>query len=194
MPNVARVNGFKAVKYANGAMYNGQANLYFIPSSDATAVAIGDVVKLTGAADSQGVPAVTRMSNGSTDVAIGVVVGLGIDPTNLNTPQFRVASTNRYVLVADDPNIVYEANCAGTAAYNADPGLNVGVSLGAGVSTTTGNSSMQADLATKATTSTLPFRIVGFVQRADMDYADTSNAKVLVAFNTHSARASVTGV
>lgn len=194
MANVARVNGFKAVKYVNGAVWNGQANTYFIPSSDSTAVAVGDVVKLTGAGDSQGVPAVARIANGSTDVPVGVVVGLVIDPTNLNTPQYRVASTNRYVLVADDPNIVYEVNCSGTAAYATDPGLNTGVSLGAGVSTTTGNSSMQADLATKATTSSLPFRIIGFVQRPDMDYSDTSNAKVLVTFNTHSARAGVAGV
>jgi hypothetical protein len=194
MANVARVNGLRPVRYFGGAKYNAQANMYAVRAADSTALAVGDVVKLDGGADAQGVPSVTRMANGSTDAPLGVVVGLVIDPTNLNTPQYRVASTLRYVMVADDPQLVFEANCSGTAAYNADSGLNVGISLGAGVSTTTGASSMQVDLSTKATTNSLPFKIFGFSQKADMDYSDTSNAKVLVLMNNHQRAAGVTGV
>lgn len=194
MANVARVNGLRPVRYFSGAMYNGMANWYAVRAADSTALAIGDVVKLDGGADAQGVASVTRMADGSADAPHGVVVGIQVDPTNLNTPQYRAASTLRYVQVCDDPNVVFEANCSGTASYAADPGLNVGIALGSGVSTTTGNSSMQVDLSTKATTSTLPFKIIGYSQKQDMDYSDTSNAKVLVIMNNTDRVAGVTGV
>ena len=45
MANTSRISGFRPVKHSTGAPYNGQANLYYFPSTDGTAAYVGDVVK-----------------------------------------------------------------------------------------------------------------------------------------------------
>lgn len=190
MASVSRAKGFSPVRSITGAPYNGAANVYFIPASDGTAVYIGDVVKLAGDARSPaGVPTVTRA--GATDQMLGVVVGIlfsGIGDTMnippvvpLDTPVYRLASTDRYVLVADDPNIVFEAQCSGTLG-TADIGLNVSPTTTAG-STTTGVSGEQIDLSTKATTATLPFKLVAIPQRPDNQITDSFVNAYVVANN-----------
>lgn len=179
MASVSRINGFRPVKSITGAPYSGGANVYFVPSSDSTVIMVGDAVKLAGdARAASGAPTVTRC--GATDVAVGIVVGIlftgegdlnNIPPVNdLNTPVYRRASTDRYLLVADDPNLIYEVQYAGTsvaaATITANVGLNGQFTTTAG-STTTGASGMQLDSSGLATTATLPLKIVGFPQRPD---------------------------
>jgi len=185
MASVSRANGFRPVKTITGAPYNGQANLYFVPSSDSTVIMVGDAVKLAGdARAATGAPTVTRA--GATDVAVGIVVGIvftgvgditNIPPVNnLNTPVYRAASTDRYLLVCDDPNVVYEVQYAGTSVaagtITANVGLNGQFTTTAG-STTTGASGMQLDSSGLATTATLPIKIVGFPNRPDNIPGDT---------------------
>jgi hypothetical protein len=187
MASVSRINGFRPVKSITGAPYNGQANVYFVPASDATVIMVGDAVKLLGdARAASGVPTVTRVS-GATDIPVGIVVGIlftGIaneaqntPPVNdLNTPMYRRASTDRYLLVADDANLVYEVQYAATsvagATITANVGLNGQFTLTAG-STTSGSSGMQLDSVGLATTATLPLKIVGFPNRPDNIPGDT---------------------
>lgn len=191
MASVSRINGFSPVKSITGAPYSGRASTYFIPSSDSTAVMVGDLVKLAGSARAAtGVPTVTRAD--ATDAVVGVVVGISFEGqgdaanipsvTNLNTPIYRAASTDAYVLVADDPNLVFEAQCTGTLAV-ADIGLNVSPDVTAG-STTTGNSGESIDLSTKATTATLPLKLVGFPNRPDNLITD-SYVNAYVVINNH---------
>jgi hypothetical protein len=179
MASVSRINGFRPVKTITGASWNGQANLYFVPSSNSDVIMVGDAVRLLGdARAATGAPTVARC--GATDVAVGVVVGilftgvgdtLNIPPvTDLNTPVFRRASTDRYLLVCDDPNVVYEVQYAATgvaaATITANVGLNGQFTTTAG-NTTSGSSGMQLDSAGLATTATLPLKIVGFPNRPD---------------------------
>jgi len=95
---------------------------------------------------------------------------------NLNTPVYRAASTDRYLLVADDPQIIYEVQYAGTsvaaATITANVGLNGQFTTTAG-STVTGASGMQLDSSGLATTATLPLKIVGFPNRPDNIPGDT---------------------
>jgi hypothetical protein len=95
---------------------------------------------------------------------------------NLNTPVYRAASTDRYLLVCDDPNVVYEVQYAGTsvaaATITANVGLNGQFTTTAG-STVTGASGMQLDSSGLATTATLPLKIVGFPNRPDNIPGDT---------------------
>ena len=185
MASVSRINGFRPVKSITGAPYNGQANLYFVPSSDSTVIMVGDAVKLAGdARAATGAPTVTRA--GATDIAVGIVVGIvftgvgdvtNVPPVNnLNTPVYRAASTDRYLLVCDDPNVVYETEYAGTsvaaATITANVGLNGQFVTTAG-NTTTGASGMQLDSSGLATTATLPLKIVGFPNRPDNSPGDT---------------------
>lgn len=185
MASVSRINGFRPVKSITGAPYSGAANLYFVPASDSTVIMVGDAVKLAGDARSAtGAPTVTRC--GATDTPVGVVVGIlftgvgdltNVPPVdNLNTPVYRRASTDRYLLVADDPNLVYEVQYAGTsvaaATITANVGLNGQFTTTAG-STTSGSSGMQLDSSGLATTATLPLKVVGFPNRPDNIPGDT---------------------
>ncbi len=179
MSSVSRINGFTPVKTTNGGAWNGQSNLYFLSSGDSTVVMVGDAVKLAGdARAATGAPTVTRC--GATDVPIGIVVGIAFEgvgdltnmpPVNdLNTPIYRRASTDRYVYVCDDPNVIYEVQYAATsvaaATITANVGLNGQFTTTAG-STTTGSSGMQLDSTGLAATATLPLKIVGFPNRPD---------------------------
>ena len=184
MSSVNRLNGFRPVKSITGAPYNGAANVYFVPSSDSTVIMVGDAVKLAGdARAATGAPTVTRA--GATDAAVGIVVGIlftgvgdltNMPPVNdLNTPVYRRASTDRYLLVCDDPNVIYEAQYLTTsvaaATITANVGLNGSFDVTAG-STTSGASGMSI-AALSATTATLPLKVVGFPQRPDNIPGDT---------------------
>jgi len=185
MSSVSRLNGFKPVKTLTGAPYNGQSELAFVPASDSTVIMVGDAVKLLGdARAATGAPTVTRVS-GATDIAYGIVVGImftGVGDTvntppvnDLNTPVYRRASTDRYLMVCTDPNIVYEAQYLTTsvaaATITANVGLNGSWDLTAG-STSTGSSGMSI-AALSATTATLPLKVVGFPNRPDNNPGDT---------------------
>ena len=179
MSSVSRLNGFRPVKTVTGAPYSGATNVYFVPASDSSVIMVGDAVKLLGdARAATGAATVTRVSAG-TDIPVGVVVGIlfsgvgdaqNVPPvTDLNTPVYRRASTDRYVLVCDDPNVVYESQYLGTsvaaATITANVGQNAQIDVTAG-STTSGSSGMSVST-TLATTATLPLKIVGFPQRPD---------------------------
>lgn len=182
MANVSRINGLRPVKHLNGSPYMGNLETFAVLASDGTALFVGDVVKSAGTADADGVQAITR-STANTDAVLGVIVGFVPDYSNLAIPsQFRSASTARKALVCVDPTVVYEVQ-ADAAAAVADIGLNTGLDFTAG-SAVTGLSAMQADMATKATTATLPLKIVGVVQRPDSDMADSANWKLHVTLNT----------
>ena len=201
MANVDRPNGLRPVRYASGAPYNGACNMYLIPSGDATAVFVGDLVKpftsggaaalFVNGVDCGGMPTVIQSAAG--DPSIGVVVGFLPDQSNLNAVNYRVASTNRIALVADDPTLLFEIQevSGGTALTAAEVVLNADVVVGAG-STTTGASGMELDNATEATTAGLNCRIIGLVKRPDNEYGE--HAKWLVMLMDHSLRAGVAGV
>jgi hypothetical protein len=183
MAQVSRINGFRPVKTVTGAAWNGQGEVCFMDAADATVVMVGDAVQLAGnARAATGVPTVTRLQSatGATTGVFGIVVGIlfsgmgdtgNVPPvTDLNTPVFRRASTDRYVLVCTDPNVIYEVQIAGAgpaaAAATALVGLNGQFTLTAG-NTATGNSGMQLDSAGTATTAALPLKIVGIPNRPD---------------------------
>jgi hypothetical protein len=193
MANTSRVNGLSVVKNLTGGASTGQINRYFIPSGNATAVFIGDPVKADATGDTAaagglalGVQSCIQAAAG--DAILGVVVGFAVDPTNLNTPQYRAASTGRYVLVSDDPNQIYEVQTSNGTLAVADVGLNASIAVAAG-STSTGASGVTLDVGTAATTATLALRIVGFVQRPDNDNTAASS-KVLVKINNSQLGAS----
>ncbi len=194
MASVSRVNGLRPVKFMAGQPYTGQANVYFVPSSNSDVIMVGDVVKLAGDSRSPtGVPTVARHAGGATEAAVGVVVGIlfsgvgdaqNVPPvTDLNTPVYRRASTDRYLLVADDPNVVFEGQTSGATFAAADVGQNCEPDVAAG-NTSSGASGMTIDLSTKATTATLPLKVVGFPYRPDNNIGDAfTNAYVVI--NNH---------
>ena len=145
--------GFRPVKFLNGAAWNGQVNRYMISASDTQATNVGDLVQLSDNAaleDASGsgavYPAVERINLGTAAAIVGVIVGFEPDFSNLNTPNFRAASTRRVALVADSPDLVLAARQDGLVAVvaAASVGLNVAVNLG-----TAGTSAPHAPLEDK---------------------------------------------
>lgn len=188
MANVSRVNGLRPIGYLNGAQYTGVARLYFLPSGNATAAFVGDLVKAdttgdTAAAGGQALGIATVVPAAAGDAAVGVIVGFVTDPTNLNTPQYRAASVGRYCYVVDDPNVLFEVETSNGTLAIADVGLNANIAA-AGGSTSTGRSGMTLDVGTKATTATLQLKIMQFTQRVDNDNTSAS-AKAVVKINNH---------
>ncbi len=187
MANVDSPFGLKPVRYFSGAPYNGAVNRYYVPASDGTAIFIGDAVSLAGSADADGVPSVAQAAAGGT--IIGVVVG--VEAVTRDSTTYREASTDRYVLVADDPGLLFMAqeDSAGGALAAADVGRNVDLVVGAG-DTSTGLSGMELDSSTSATT-TAQVRIVSLWNADDNEIG--TNAKWLVRIVEH-RNATATGV
>ena len=202
MANTSKINGFRPVKHVTGAPYNGQANIYGVASGDATALFVGDVVKLAADGNAAGIQYVTAHAAGVAGTgqpALGVVVGIintKLDPVDgrmsagsisLDTPVYRPGSVEQYVLVADAPDLIYEVEAtAAGSAYSfavADIGQNANIFAGSG-STTTGNSAHSLNMSDKGATATLPFKIVGVSKKIDNEV--TGNyTKVLVQINNH---------
>lgn len=183
MANVSRPFGARPVYHLQGARI--QARKYFIASGDGTAVFKGDFVKLAGSADTDGT-APTVIQAAATNPVIGVVVGFLPNQANLDVNgQYRVASTNRYVWVIDDPYVVYEMETSAATPAATDVGLNCEFVVGSG-STTTGESAATADMGNKDTTATRSLKILGFSSRVDNEVG--ASAKLLVMINNHQLR------
>ena len=172
--------GLRPVKHLDGSPWNGAVNKYYIPSTDATAVFVGDAVKLAGSADANGVPTVAQAAAG--DTLLGAVVSFEPDSDN-PTLNYRPASTARYCYVCDAPDVIFEVqeDSDGGALVADDIGNNVDLVVGSG-STTTGQSGMELDSSTK-TTSTAQMRILRLVQREDNEIK--TNAKYECLINEH---------
>ena len=202
MANVSRVNGFRPVKHLNGSPYNGQANIYEVPAGEAIPVYVGDLVKLSDAAATAGYPAVESVSTATTAVTgnaavavVGAVVGivntkLDVDgkmttgSVSLDIPIYRAASTKQFVLVADAPDLIFEAEAAAAVALT-DVGMNADISSAAQTAGGgTGTSGQGVSTTAPDTTATRPLQIVGVSKRVDNESAAADN-KVLVRINTH---------
>jgi hypothetical protein len=195
--NIAR--GLIPVRHRNGAPYTGTARMYHVPATYATALFVGDpVIFVTDASDANGIPTVTRATAAGGAYTLGPIVGMvsGGDPPTVHTQDkntYRPASTLGYVLVADDPDLLFEIqeDSVGGVMTVGAAGRNADFIAGTG-STTSGYSGFMIDSSTLNTTNTLQLRIVEAVKRADND-PTLDYAKWLVSINLHSMR-NATGV
>lgn len=192
------LKGFRPVKHMNGSPYNGQLNRYMISASDSQATNVGDFVQLSdndALVDTVGFgvyPAVERIGSGTAVPIVGVIVGFEPDYTNLNTGNYRAASTRRVALVADSPDLIFAGFQDGTGGVVAvaDVGKNYAINLGTAATTAPWASDMSLDSSTVNTTATLPLQLMGLTASPDNDATDTTrDAEVLVRINTHAFNA-----
>lgn len=196
-PNTPR--GLVPYKYASGAPYNGSANIYSLPSGYATALYQGDPLVATGASDANGIPVVQLATAGGGTYVLGSFVsivdgGNPVIPVTQGLPIYHPASTAQYILVADDPNLLFwiQEDSVGGAITVATAGMkNADLVSGSG-STATGQSGWQLDSSTIQTTNTLQLRIMGGLQETD-NTMGISFAKWLVRLNL-SAITNLSGV
>lgn len=189
MANVSRPQGLKPVKHITGAPYNGQANLYYRPATEAEIISVGDCVTLGGSADADGIASVAKVTAGGAATAIlGVVVGVVVAKAGVSlqgttidlTRRSLAASTEGYLLVCDDPNIVYEVQ-AGVAVGVAGIGSNANLTV-ANPSQTYQDSATVISTAALVTYATADVKILSAVQLPTNDIT-LADAKVLVRLN-----------
>lgn len=151
MANVNAPFGLRPVRYASGAPYNGACNAYFATGATGV-IALGDPVVMAGAANTTEVqgyapgtlPTVTVALDGDGDPKLGVCVG--VLPSTSSSLTYRETSTDRVILVADDPNLIFQVQCdgAGTAWAGTDSGSYGSLLVGT-ANTFTGRSAWTAD-------------------------------------------------
>lgn len=194
MPNSNAPTGLSPKRYRNGSPWMGAARRYFHPATDNVALYIGDPVIIAGSADGDGTPTATRATAAGAGRITGVVVGFDPSPTIIANG-YGAASTGFYVLVADDPALLFEIqeDSVGGALAATSVGLNADLIAAAG-NNATKQSGFMLDSSTALASATLQLRIVQLEQRADNEIG--ANAKWLVAINlpTETGAAGSTGV
>lgn len=144
MANVNKPFGFVPIKHLHGAEYNGQVNLYSIDGAQAEMFK-NQLVVMGGGADSDGVPDVVPISAGTGNPAVGSIVSFVADREDQGKTS-NPASNATLCLVADAPDIIFEAQATTFAAT--DTGANAAVVNPGTGSTSTGNSNSQVNGAT----------------------------------------------
>lgn len=198
MANENRPTGLSPVNTINSGPYNGQARLYAILAANTNAFAIGDpVITDTTGSDSDGVAAVTIAA--ATGPIRGVIVGIADQKggfAKVGTPEQIIRpsgakTTNWYVMVVDDPDVVFEVQEIGTGTQltSAEVGLNANLVVG------TNNGFISGWLlgnTTEDVTATLQVRLLGLAQRSDNAFGQY--AKWLVKINSHELAAGTAGL
>ncbi len=168
--------GFVVAHTRNGSPFNEAGDSYDVVATDATALFIGDPVKLTGAVSADGTPQVTACAAG--DIPVGIVVGIVADLDYIND-KYRKPNTLRKVLVANTPDLVLRAQFTG-APVASPVGKYAAFIAGAG-NTATGMSgySLAAPGATEA-----QLKIIGVSKVVGNDPAQ-DNVTYDVVFHQH---------
>lgn len=205
MANSDSRGGLKPVRHKSGAPYNGAATPYYIASTYATALYIGDpVIKVAGGSNAAMVktnvgtfnigtlPSIEKATAGDGNRITGVIVGFSALPTSLDK-QYNPASTERVALVCDDPDMVFEIQADGAIAA-ADIGLNAVLIFTHGGSTATGLSGVELDTTSDgpAADASNQLLILRAVNRDDND-TTSAWAKVEVLINQHTQSVGTVG-
>lgn len=209
MANLNKPFGLRPLMYGNGAKWNGAATVYVVDSAAAGNFFIGDLVMFAGSADVFGYPTVIKYAGGSAGTAnLGAIVGvLPVPPQNqslagagLVLERKSIIATadtiDRYVLVVDDPDVIFEIQSDSTGFARDSIGLNVNVTVNAPAS----NESRSATVATgAANTATLPFKLIGFSKDPLNEVGAAVNTIVpfvrcLVRPNEHAFKVGILGI
>lgn len=204
MANTSKPAGLVPVQYLNGAPWHHGGRVYCIPDTDdSNAYAIGDPVVLAGSADAQGIPTITLATAGTGNQVLGPIVsGAGSPifggqygvPADSPIVIPAVKSRSYYVLVADDPNIVFQIQEDGlvTPLVAGDTSTNVNLISGTNNGYISG---WQIDSDSKATTATLQLKLLGLAYAPQATpNAFGQYAQWFVLINNHCYRVGQTGL
>lgn len=208
MANANKPTGLSPVKYLSGANWNGKMRVYWLDSTSANAMYVGDPVKLVAGLDAAYAhQSIDRATAGAT--MVGVAMGFGaagdgaqrtgpfVDPANLTLISAPAVKAQGYfVAVVDDPNVIFEIQ------DNSSPGGNAALTytsasknanfVYAAPAAGAALSGTLLDVTSIATTSTLNLKIHGLKQSPDN--ALGFYAKWWVRMNNHSYSTGIAGV
>ena len=212
MANLNAPSGLSPVQYRSANSWNGALRLYYIPSTDTNAYAIGDPVKsLTGAASANGIPSVTLATAGTSNAIRGVIMTAGMalgsnsainvagtgfyDPNALGSIVIPASKTQSYFVgVLDDPDCMFEVQEWGGASYTAFTSADVGKNCNLKAGTNNGYVSgwVLDTTAASAVTVGLQVKLISLIQRRDNAFGQY--ARWLVQINQHELNSPTVGV
>jgi len=126
MANANRPWGLKPVKSLIAGDWDGRGNVYNIVSTDSiSSYHIGDVVKLSGTGDANGIPGVTKFSAGDSTGSsgingggpVGVIVAIGTNPTATTSSTFLPFYSVEYFKIAPGSKIAAIKNATAGTLY-----------------------------------------------------------------------------
>lgn len=203
MANVDSPFGLRPIRHRLGVPIAATINPYYVPSTYATSLFIGDPVIKTGTANTAYVerigggfqigtlPEMNRATVGTTNRITGVIVGFM--PLTRDTDVYGLASTERIALVCDDPFVEFEIQADG-AIPATSIGLNAVLIATHSGSTTTGLSGMELDTTSDvpAATAADQLLILRAINRVNND-TTLIHAKVAVLINQHTENQGTVG-
>lgn len=200
MANISRPAGLVPLEYIDGSNWSGKGRMYFIQQSDPNAYAIGDPVVRTNIADGNGVCGVVLATVGDGNKVLGPIIGMGglvyggpgAVPGALETTIIPATKTKAfYVLIADDPAIIFsiQEGGAGTVLAAAQSGSNINFVAAANTGFVSG---WMIDNNTVGTGITKQLNLMGLVQSSDNAFGISAKWKVRI--NNHSYAAGQVGV
>ena len=184
MANKDAAFGMRPVKRIGGTPYTGGQSRYRIAANYDTAIFQGDMVaQVTGGG-------IEVHADGGTVPIVGVFNGCQYtDPTTgeQKFSNFYPASTNASDIIAfviDDPNVVFEIQADDTFPV-ADLFGNFDIVYTSSGSTVTGISGAELEVATGATTTSLPLKAIDISGDPENSDVATANTNVLVVIQNH---------
>lgn len=200
MANISRPAGLYPLEYIDGSPWNMKGRMFVILSTDNNAYAIGDPVTLAGTGDANGIANVTLATVGDGNKVLGAILGFGgavyggpgAVPGQLETTVIPATKTRAYyVLVSDDPAIVYgiQEDTSGTALTQLDIGTNINLKSGTNNGFVSG---WMFDNTSGGTGATKQLQLLGLIQTSDNAFG--ASAKWKVRINNHQYSAGQAGV
>ena len=203
-PNGIGPTGLVPVNLIGGRVYNAAVRQIPIASGYAQNIGYGDFVTYTTDGTIVRVDTTAGAKTTFASAPVGIFLGCSyvsatgmkyFTPTQYWPTGTTVLQDNEnygygWAYVCEDPDAVFMATLTdgsgnlytASGATQANVGENVGYYVGTGlVNTTTGNSIVSVNLASAATTNTLPLRIVDLVRSTAL--SDGTYQQVLVSFN-----------
>jgi len=196
MANLDIRKGLVPVRHVNGNPYNGKFRVYYVPVTDGTALFIGDPVLWAGSADTLGKYATIAQATTGSEI-LGAIVAMGNTPTLMAdtsdlTRVYRPSSTALYIGVADDPDLIFEAQGDDDSENIVadDVGSTLDIIFTHAGNTATGMSGCELDSSTGGQTND-SCRLLGLVDREDNVLGEFAKFEVLIVKH---AMSSLTGV
>lgn len=183
MANSDSPQGLRPIKYLSGTNYNGAGNVYNVAVGDSVVINPGDPVIVTGTSDSRGIPTVAKATAGATNRITGVMISLTngegtvLQDSNVST----TASTNQYIFVEDNPDVVYDVQVSGAFAVT---DVSNTANLLIPVSTIDGKSQAEVNSAAMAAGATGQVRILRLRDLPDNEVGANANVEVVINLPT----------
>lgn len=145
MANTNAPRGLVPVCYKSGKPYTGPGTKYYKGTTANMVIATGDTVLRIASTDANGYPELTRATAGA--AITGVVIGIDVQPDNLTKQGALSATDTGYVMVCDDPDVLFMVQEGGssTALAAAQIGKHIDHITALDGNTLTGQSKLQLD-------------------------------------------------